>query len=241
MNFPGATTQSYGYDTSGDKIPLQPIDLTTPYDIDHSSNRRLLCGRGDGTGVLPARIRCKMDGWNNEKTTLHAPADAPYAYVSRKASSNRTGRSRSSTCSPTKPLLRISMRASSPTSTSSPRMPLRTVNGPDGPWGCEGGKVDTTPVLTKKRTIGKNRIRDALHVSDNGKRGRRSRVELAILLGRHFPAYGGISSSYQPTTKFTTAPTGAPTSSTPGRNFLGPTSVTVSSRTYLDHPDLHQL
>ena len=37
MNFPQATTQRYGYDTSGEKIALHAVDLSTTYDIDHSS------------------------------------------------------------------------------------------------------------------------------------------------------------------------------------------------------------
>src|SRR5580658_11160512 len=37
MGFPNATTATYGYDTSGDKIPLVAEPLSTYWDIDHSS------------------------------------------------------------------------------------------------------------------------------------------------------------------------------------------------------------
>jgi phospholipase C len=192
MNFPGATTQSYGYDTSGDKIPLQPIDLTTPYDIDHSSNG--FFAACDGTGVLPG-TNCKMDGWNNEKTTLHAPADAPYAYVSQ---------------SVIKPYWSLAKQYVLSDETFASNLDAsfvahqyvvaayaaRTVNGPDGPWGCEGGKVDTTPVLTKKRTIGKNRIVTCFTFPTMG-----NEADAAGLSWRFYSEgiydYGGIWSSYQ--------------------------------------------
>ena len=36
--FPGAKTTKYGYDSSGQKIKLQPVGLETTWDIDHSSS-----------------------------------------------------------------------------------------------------------------------------------------------------------------------------------------------------------
>ncbi len=154
MGFPGATTQSYGYDTSGNKIALQPIDLYTQWDIDHSSIA--FFAACDGTGTLPG-TNCKMDGWNNEKATLHAPPNAPYAYVPRNDIA---------------PYWTMAQQYVLSDQTYASNLDAsfvahqyavagyadRTVNGPDGAWGCEGGKPDTTPLLTKKRTISKNRV-----------------------------------------------------------------------------------
>src|ERR1700733_4801511 len=35
--FPGADTKGYGYTSTGEKVTLQPVDLETTWDIDHSS------------------------------------------------------------------------------------------------------------------------------------------------------------------------------------------------------------
>ena len=37
LGFPGASTQNYGYDTLGTKIPLHAQSIATNWDIDHSS------------------------------------------------------------------------------------------------------------------------------------------------------------------------------------------------------------
>jgi phospholipase C len=154
MGFPGATTQSYGYDTSGDKIALQPADLSTQWDIDHSAAAFFTAC--DGTGQLPG-TNCKMDGWNGEKATLHAPPNAPYAYVPQ---------------SEIAPYWALAKQYVLSDQTFASNLDAsfvahqyavaafadRSVNGPDGPWGCEGGKLTTTPLLTKKRTVSKNRV-----------------------------------------------------------------------------------
>jgi len=154
MGYPGATTQPYGFDTYGDKIPLQPIDLETDWDIDHSSTA--FFAACDGTGKIPG-TDCRMDGWNNEQATLHHPQNPAYGYVPR---------------SETKPYWEIAKQYVIGDDTFASNLDAsfvahqyivaayasRSVNGPAGPWGCEGGTNDTVATLTAKRAIGTKRI-----------------------------------------------------------------------------------
>ena len=150
LGYPGATTQNYGYDTKGNKISLQPIDIATEWDIDHAASD--FFAACDGTGKLPG-TDCRMDGWNDEQTTLHAPANAPYGYVPR---------------SEIRPYWEMARQYVLADDTFSSNLDAsfvahqyavaayasRSVNGPAGPWGCEGGKNTTVPRLTARRTIG---------------------------------------------------------------------------------------
>jgi phospholipase C len=150
LNFPGAKTQNYGYDTKGQKIALQPVDLATDWDIDHFSQG--FFAACDGQGQLPG-TKCKMDGWNLEKGGFGAPSNFAYMYVREKQidpywkmaeqyvladrmfPSNLDGSFISHQYA-------ISAFAS------------HAVDGPVTSWGCEGGKRDTIPTLTKKRAYG---------------------------------------------------------------------------------------
>ncbi len=83
--FPGATTQTYGYNTSGQKITLQPIGLATNWDIDHSSTSFFQAC--NGTGSIPG-TKCKMNGFDKEYWECGKPgysscpnANPPYSYV----------------------------------------------------------------------------------------------------------------------------------------------------------------
>ncbi len=150
LNFPGATTQDYGYDTNGKKITLKPIDLATAWDIDHFSHG--FFAACDGQGKLPG-TNCKMDGWNNEQAGFGAPSNFAYEYVPKAQidpywqmakqyvladqafSSNLDG-------SFVSHQFAISAFAS------------HSVDGPLTSWGCEGGKGDTIGRLTQDRTYG---------------------------------------------------------------------------------------
>jgi phospholipase C len=58
LNYPNATTQSWGLDSNNNHITLQPISLKAPYDLDHK--HAAFTTEYDGG---------KMDGWNNEGAT----------------------------------------------------------------------------------------------------------------------------------------------------------------------------
>ncbi|MBV8344232.1 MAG: hypothetical protein JO190_04455 [Candidatus Eremiobacteraeota bacterium] len=150
MGYPHARTQDYGYDTKGDKIVLQPENLATIWDVDHSSTG--FFAACNGSKKLPG-TRCKMNGWNKELTTGPAPTNAAYSYVpksqiepywkmaeqyvlaDRTFASNLDG-------SFVAHQFAVAAYAS------------KTVDLPATSWGCEGGKYDTVATLTAKRTYG---------------------------------------------------------------------------------------
>jgi phospholipase C len=61
--FPGATTTTYGYDSNGNKVTLNPISLATNWDLEHDSwGFEAAC---NGKGSIPG-TDCQMNGFNNE-------------------------------------------------------------------------------------------------------------------------------------------------------------------------------
>jgi phospholipase C len=63
QGFPGADTQSYGYDSSGKKITLAPADLGTHWDVDHDA--QAFFAACNGKGSYPG-TDCQMNGFNKE-------------------------------------------------------------------------------------------------------------------------------------------------------------------------------
>ncbi|HZV76720.1 MAG TPA: alkaline phosphatase family protein [Candidatus Babeliales bacterium] len=61
--FPGAYTADYGYDTSGQKIRLEPTVLETTWDLEHDSGA--FFDACNGTGSVPG-TNCQMNGFNQE-------------------------------------------------------------------------------------------------------------------------------------------------------------------------------
>jgi phospholipase C len=74
--FPGATTQSYGYDSNGNKINLVQIPLETSWDLEHDSGG--FFAACNGTGSIPG-TNCRMNGFNNEWTGCYG-SGCPYAH-----------------------------------------------------------------------------------------------------------------------------------------------------------------
>jgi len=85
LGYKGATTISYGYDTHGNKIALQPVGLETKWDIAHdSSDFFTAC---NGTGSIPG-TNCQMNGFDNEYWQCGKSSfppcpnnNPPYSYV----------------------------------------------------------------------------------------------------------------------------------------------------------------
>jgi phospholipase C len=74
QGFPGANTQNYGLNSSGQQVPLVPEPLTAPYDIDHSHatfTTEYAGGALNGWNLAP--VTCKPVG--------SCAGDTPYAYV----------------------------------------------------------------------------------------------------------------------------------------------------------------
>ena len=85
LGYPGAKTQSYGYDSNNKKILLTPISLATKWDLQHNANA--FFASCNGTGKIPG-TDCRMNGFNKERWTCDAPGwpkcptkYPPYAYV----------------------------------------------------------------------------------------------------------------------------------------------------------------
>jgi phospholipase C len=156
--FPGARTQSYGYDTKGEKIALQPIGLETTWDIEHDLNGFLTACNGKGS--YPGTY-CRMNGFDNEywscgKFPSCPNSNPPYSYVPH---------------SETKPyfymgrqyVLADEMYASNLDASSFishqyiiAAQASSAVNFPDSYWGCPGGPSDQIGTITSERQYGNN-------------------------------------------------------------------------------------
>jgi phospholipase C len=155
--FPGARTTTYGYDTRGRKIALQPVGLATDWDLGHSSaNFFAAC---NGTGSIPG-TNCRMNGFDREyegcggSQKASCPnAHPPYSYVPH---------------SDTKPYFAIAKRyvlademyESNFDSSSfvSHQYAIAgqaesSVNFPLGAWGCPGGAHDDIDMVGPQRQI----------------------------------------------------------------------------------------
>ena len=75
--YPGAKTAAHAEESNGTKIALQPISLTTQYEIDHSA--QAMFDACDGTGKLPG-TDCTMDGFNLENV-FGGPQNGQFAYI----------------------------------------------------------------------------------------------------------------------------------------------------------------
>jgi len=150
MGYPGATTATYGYDRTGEKITLQPIGLVTQWDIEHSA--AAFFAACDGRGKLRG-TRCAMDGWNGEKAGIGHPVNYAYAYVPRDQIA---------------PYWTIAKQYVLADETFASNLDgsfvahqyvvaaysSRAVDYPLSLWGCGGGSGDTVPTLTPRRGRG---------------------------------------------------------------------------------------
>jgi phospholipase C len=159
QGYPGANTQSYGYESKGKRVTLRPVPLEAPWDIQHSSpNFFKAC---DGQGSYPG-TDCKMDGFDTERASCGKHNNEPpcpfkepqYAYVPQTETapyfsmakqyvlgddmftSNFDGSSFVSH------QYIIAAQASS------------TVDFPINVWGCTGGPGDTIKTITQQRQYG---------------------------------------------------------------------------------------
>jgi len=158
--FQGARTASYGYDSRGRKIELQPIGLEATWDLDHSSYSFFTAC--NGTGSLPG-TNCRMNGFNHEFAGCghsgYPPCPIPhpqYAYVPHDE---------------TKPYFDIATNyvlademfgshfdASSFISHQYiiAGQASSAVDYPVSYWGCEGGPPDKIGTITLQRQYGPN-------------------------------------------------------------------------------------
>jgi phospholipase C len=158
QGFPGANTQSYGYDSSGEKIKLGQIPLETTWDVDHNSTAFFEACNGKGS--YPG-TDCQMNGFDKEYVGCgHAsyppcPIKHPqYAYVPHSETklyfemaqqyvlADHMFASNFDESSFVAHQYLIAAQSSS------------AVNYPNSnEWGCYGGSGDTIPTVTQQRKI----------------------------------------------------------------------------------------
>jgi phospholipase C len=156
--FPGARTQSYGYDSSGNKIELGQIPLETAWDLDHSSEA--FFDACNGTGNFPG-TDCRMNGFNRESVQCGhgrfptCPIAHPqYAYVPPAETKLYFEMGKQY-------VLGDEMFASNFDQSSFVAHQYliaaqsdSAVNFPNtNEWGCEGGAADTIPTVTHAREV----------------------------------------------------------------------------------------
>ena len=153
--FPGATTSTYGYTSTGKQVTLGPVPLEAKWDVEHDSSGYFAAC--NGTGSIPG-TNCQMNGFDKERAgcVRSCPSYPMYAYVPH---------------SETKPLFAIGKQyvladqmyesnfdASSfvshqyiiaGQSESAVNYPLSSS------WGCPGGSGDTISMVGPQRQIPK--------------------------------------------------------------------------------------
>ncbi len=147
MDYPGAVTSRYGYDSQGNQVKLMARRLWSSWDPGHgSSDFFAAC---DGQGKLRG-TKCKMDGWDTQANPRYAPKDLAYAYVPQDeivpywtiAQQYVLGdETFASNLDGSFVAHQYSVAAYS----------SHAVDYPSSSWGCEGGKHDTLPTLSKDR------------------------------------------------------------------------------------------
>lgn len=151
MNYPGATTAAYGYDSHGKKVRVRPRNLWSKWDPAHNSAAFFTdC---HGKGEIPG-TKCLMNGWNKERSEPGAPPNLAYAYVPQSQIAPYWALAHQY-------VLADDMFASNIDGSfvshqyAIAAFAEHAVDYPVAAWGCEGGASDTVTTLTKMRRIGK--------------------------------------------------------------------------------------
>jgi phospholipase C len=158
MNYPGATTSTYGYDTYNRKIELEPAGLAAPYSVEHDAQGFFKAC--NGTGKIPG-THCRMNGFNKERTGGCVTGGAPsrklkhpqYTYVPQKeiepywdmaeqyVLADQMYSSALDSASFTSHQYIIAAQAE------------KSVNTPVAQWGCIGGSGDTIAMIGPQRQV----------------------------------------------------------------------------------------
>jgi phospholipase C len=146
QGYPGADTQSWGMNSKGQKIKLEPSTLGAFYVIDHSA--AAMFAACNGTGPLPG-TNCRMDGFDLE-ASWGGPKNPEYVYVPHKESkpyfdmahewvlADRMFQSQLDESFVAHQYIIAAQAASA-------------VDLPNGDWGCIGGSYDTVGTITQDR------------------------------------------------------------------------------------------
>jgi phospholipase C len=189
--YPGADTASSGKNSMGETIKLQPISLSTAYEIDHSMVA--MFDACNGTGKLPG-THCKMDGFNREQL-YGGPINGQYGYVPHEE---------------TKPyfdmahefVLADKMFASQLDESFVAHQYIiaaqakSSVDVPDYYWGCPGGDTDLVSTITHKRTFGKPQ-RACFNYETLGDEFDKAGLEWRFYTSKYSKPFSGLWSAYQ--------------------------------------------
>ncbi len=156
MGVKGATTQSYGYDTHGNKITLQPVGLETTWDIAHDSWDFLAAC--NGTGSYPG-TDCQQNGFDNEYWGCghygnKCPnANPPYSYVPRTETAPYFEMAKYYSLADQ--MFASNFDASSFISHQYiiAGQAASAVNYPNGAWGCDGGSGEIVAEVGPQRQV----------------------------------------------------------------------------------------
>ncbi len=153
MGYPGATTQNYGYISTGQQVMLRALPLESY--VLPNYNLQAFLKQCNGTGSIPG-TNCKMNGFDKVPWTC-PPSGCPfkyppYAYVPRKETAIYWSIARQY-------VLADQMYASNLDESSFishqyiiAAQAMRAYNWPStNEWGCEGGHYDTIEILGPQR------------------------------------------------------------------------------------------
>ena len=196
--FPGATTTTYGYNTSGQEITLQPEVLEAPWDVEHDAAG--FFDACNGTGSIPG-TNCRMNGFNREWVGCGRGAEPQcpnpnpqYGYVPH---------------SETKPYFDMGeqyvvadqMYASNLDGSFISHQYIiagqaeAAVNNPSV-WGCEGGSGDIVDKISPKRQFPDGHEQACFSDMSLGQEADESGVSWAYYTGT-IGGNGGVWSAYQ--------------------------------------------
>jgi phospholipase C len=149
MNYPGAYTRTYGYDSAGKKIELRPYPLGIAYTIDHAASD--MFAACNGTGKIPG-TKCRMNGFNNE-SSYGGPPNPEYVYMPRHQSRPYWEMAHEGV------LADMMFQSQLDESFVAHQYIIAaqadwSVDLPAFTWGCGGGKENTVETILPRRTYG---------------------------------------------------------------------------------------
>ncbi len=158
MGYPGATTQSYGYNSKKLKITLQPVTLATTWDLEHDASGFFKSCRG--TGSIKG-TNCRMNGFDKERWTCGVGsqpacpnASPPYSYVPQQEVQPYWNMANQYVLADE--MFSSDFDISSFVSHQyiiAGVNPNASVNYPIGLWGCTGGPPDQISILGPNRQL----------------------------------------------------------------------------------------
>jgi phospholipase C len=150
QGYPGADTVSSGLNSKGQTIPLTPISMVVPYDIDHSSTAFFAACDGS-----PPGRNCKMDGFDLEQNSAF-PSQYPhpqYGYVPPVESKTYFDMAHQYVVADRMFTSHLDASFISHQYLVAGQAD-RAVDFPNSIWGCGGGPSDKVSTLTDQRTFG---------------------------------------------------------------------------------------